>query len=212
MPPCCYWGWRSELRVRRLHRLSQVQDGDTLSVLVYQRQVKIRLESIDAPESKQLFGGQSPNRWRSPAPLRQPGGGKPLDLLDLLGSGGRVALLVGIALLGVLPKHYYSLPYIGFALVAVPFVVVLFATFLLGVVQLLLLAFLVSINLVRFGLGTGIRGAGLLLMTAEPTPVGLWQVYLAPRTGTALSHSQTYDDPKITLMVVNYLRGAREVE
>lgn len=37
----------------------KVQDGDTLTVLVHQRQVKIRLESIDAPESKQPFGKRS---------------------------------------------------------------------------------------------------------------------------------------------------------
>lgn len=33
-----------------------VQDGDTLTVLVEQRQVKVRLASIDAPERKQPFG------------------------------------------------------------------------------------------------------------------------------------------------------------
>jgi endonuclease YncB( thermonuclease family) len=34
-------------------------DGDTITVLVHQRQVKVRLESIDAPESKQTFGKRS---------------------------------------------------------------------------------------------------------------------------------------------------------
>jgi len=37
----------------------KVQDGDTLTVLIHQKQVKIRLESIDAPESKQAFGKRS---------------------------------------------------------------------------------------------------------------------------------------------------------
>ena len=37
----------------------KVQDGDTLTVLFHQKQVKIRLESIDAPESKQAFGKRS---------------------------------------------------------------------------------------------------------------------------------------------------------
>jgi endonuclease YncB( thermonuclease family) len=37
----------------------KVTDGDTLTVLAHQKQVKIRLESIDAPESKQAFGKRS---------------------------------------------------------------------------------------------------------------------------------------------------------
>jgi micrococcal nuclease len=36
-----------------------VQDGDTLSVLSDKKQVKVRLDSIDAPESKQAFGQRS---------------------------------------------------------------------------------------------------------------------------------------------------------
>jgi hypothetical protein len=40
-------------------RVVKVSDGDTLIVLVNKRQVKVRLESIDAPESKQAFGKRS---------------------------------------------------------------------------------------------------------------------------------------------------------
>ena len=40
-------------------RVVKVTDGDTITVLVQQRQVKVRLESIDAPESKQTFGKRS---------------------------------------------------------------------------------------------------------------------------------------------------------
>lgn len=36
-----------------------ISDGDTLTVLVDQRQVKVRLAEIDAPESKQPFGARS---------------------------------------------------------------------------------------------------------------------------------------------------------
>ena len=36
-----------------------VTDGDTLTVLVAKRQVKVRLADIDAPESKQPFGTRS---------------------------------------------------------------------------------------------------------------------------------------------------------
>lgn len=40
-------------------RVIKVQDGDTITLLVHDKQVRIRLESIDAPESKQPFGRQS---------------------------------------------------------------------------------------------------------------------------------------------------------
>ncbi len=40
-------------------KVVHVQDGDTLTVLVDKRQVKVRLASIDAPESKQPFGTRS---------------------------------------------------------------------------------------------------------------------------------------------------------
>lgn len=36
-----------------------VQDGDTLTVLVKRTQIRVRLASIDAPESKQAFGTRS---------------------------------------------------------------------------------------------------------------------------------------------------------
>src|SRR5687767_14175025 len=37
----------------------KVSDGDTLTVLVAKQQIRVRLESIDAPESKQPFGRRS---------------------------------------------------------------------------------------------------------------------------------------------------------
>lgn len=40
-------------------RVINVADGDTLTVLVAKSQVKVRLDSIDAPESKQAFGTRS---------------------------------------------------------------------------------------------------------------------------------------------------------
>ena len=40
-------------------RVVSVHDGDTLTVLVEKRQVKVRLTDIDAPELKQPFGGRS---------------------------------------------------------------------------------------------------------------------------------------------------------
>jgi endonuclease YncB( thermonuclease family) len=40
-------------------RVVRVADGDTLTVLVKNKQIRIRLESIDAPESKQPFGKRS---------------------------------------------------------------------------------------------------------------------------------------------------------
>jgi len=40
-------------------RVVSVSDGDTLTVLVDRRQVKVRLVDIDAPESKQPFGARS---------------------------------------------------------------------------------------------------------------------------------------------------------
>src|SRR6185503_14597370 len=40
-------------------RVVKVADGDTLTVLVQNHQIRVRLESIDAPESKQPFGKQS---------------------------------------------------------------------------------------------------------------------------------------------------------
>lgn len=40
-------------------RVINVSDGDTLTVLVKKTQVRVRLESIDAPESKQAFGKRS---------------------------------------------------------------------------------------------------------------------------------------------------------
>lgn len=40
-------------------RVVKVQDGDTLTVLVSRKQVKVRLADIDAPERKQPFGTRS---------------------------------------------------------------------------------------------------------------------------------------------------------
>ena len=40
-------------------KVVRVSDGDTLTVLVAQKQVKVRLIEIDAPESKQAFGERS---------------------------------------------------------------------------------------------------------------------------------------------------------
>ena len=40
-------------------RVVSVQDGDTLTVLVSQKQIKVRLTEIDAPERKQPFGTRS---------------------------------------------------------------------------------------------------------------------------------------------------------
>jgi len=40
-------------------RVVAIQDGDTLTLLVNQKQVKVRLADIDAPESKQPFGNRS---------------------------------------------------------------------------------------------------------------------------------------------------------
>jgi endonuclease YncB( thermonuclease family) len=37
----------------------KVSDGDTLTLLVDRKQVKVRLNEIDAPESKQAFGERS---------------------------------------------------------------------------------------------------------------------------------------------------------
>jgi micrococcal nuclease len=41
------------------HQVVKIADGDTLTVLVDKRQVKIRLANIDAPERKQAFGTRS---------------------------------------------------------------------------------------------------------------------------------------------------------
>jgi endonuclease YncB( thermonuclease family) len=40
-------------------RVVKVSDGDTLTVLVNKTQVRVRLDGIDAPESKQAFGNRS---------------------------------------------------------------------------------------------------------------------------------------------------------
>jgi endonuclease YncB( thermonuclease family) len=40
-------------------KVVRVSDGDTLTVLVERKQVKVRLIEIDAPESKQAFGERS---------------------------------------------------------------------------------------------------------------------------------------------------------
>lgn len=40
-------------------RVVKVQDGDSITVLVDKQQIKVRLESIDAPELSQAFGRRS---------------------------------------------------------------------------------------------------------------------------------------------------------
>jgi endonuclease YncB( thermonuclease family) len=40
-------------------RVVRVSDGDTITVLVENRQVRVRLDAIDAPELKQSFGARS---------------------------------------------------------------------------------------------------------------------------------------------------------
>jgi len=40
-------------------KVVKVSDGDTLTLLVEQKQLKVRLVEIDAPESKQAFGERS---------------------------------------------------------------------------------------------------------------------------------------------------------
>jgi len=46
-------------------RVVGITDGDTLTVLVTQQQLKVRLADIDAPESKQAFGSPPSLRSRS---------------------------------------------------------------------------------------------------------------------------------------------------
>jgi endonuclease YncB( thermonuclease family) len=40
-------------------RVVNVHDGDTITVLLHQKQIKVRLDSIDAPELGQAFGKRS---------------------------------------------------------------------------------------------------------------------------------------------------------
>jgi len=40
-------------------RVVSIQDGDTLTILVARKQVKVRLLDIDAPEKRQAFGNRS---------------------------------------------------------------------------------------------------------------------------------------------------------
>ena len=40
-------------------RVVKVSDGDTITVLVENKQVRVRLDAIDAPELKQAFGSRS---------------------------------------------------------------------------------------------------------------------------------------------------------
>jgi endonuclease YncB( thermonuclease family) len=54
----------------------KVSDGDTLTVLVNKTQVRVRLDGIDAPESKQAFGN------RSRQSLAEICAGKTADVVD----------------------------------------------------------------------------------------------------------------------------------
>jgi len=52
--------WATESSAEEIvGRVVHVQDGDTLTILVDSRQVKVRLTDIDAPELKQPFGKRS---------------------------------------------------------------------------------------------------------------------------------------------------------
>jgi endonuclease YncB( thermonuclease family) len=52
LAPCAAWA-------DFVGRVLRVSDGDTLTILVEERQVQVRLDSIDAPELKQAFGQRS---------------------------------------------------------------------------------------------------------------------------------------------------------
>lgn len=45
-------------------KVVHVTDGDTLTVLVQRKQIRVRLVEIDAPESKQHFGRRSQQSLR----------------------------------------------------------------------------------------------------------------------------------------------------
>lgn len=63
-------------KVQRIEsgRVVGVTDGDTITVLIGQESIKVRLEGIDAPESKQDFG------LRSKQHLTELVGGRSIDL------------------------------------------------------------------------------------------------------------------------------------
>lgn len=52
-------------------RVVKVSDGDTITVLVIKTQIRVRLDAIDAPESRQAFGKRSSNHSPSFVPRRK---------------------------------------------------------------------------------------------------------------------------------------------
>ena len=76
-------------------KVVSVADGDTITVLVGRKQMKVRLAEIDAPERRQPFGTRAKKQWPSLS-SEKPSEFLPLIAIDTEERSGRYLRKVGI--------------------------------------------------------------------------------------------------------------------
>jgi hypothetical protein len=77
------------------------------------------------------------------------------------------------------------------------------------IVQAFLVAWILFINVVRFGLGPTLFQTALLRVTSELTPLGLWEVRTFAATRD-VAHSEIHEDPEVATAIWDFTEECRQ--